>query len=143
MPIALVPEGFTLKKVTKAQEQALKDHRKHEDFKAFLSSSGSGKGLGLGFVGIVLVLFTIPLIRNFLKLLSEDDEFKGKTITQIIEEEQADTTGTGFLRLLTVASTGIPETLMAVVIPAPIQEEIKQRTGLDLGGFFSQLRGQI
>ena len=48
MPIALVPDGFTLKKVTKLQEQALKDHRKHEDFKAILGSSGSGQGLGLG-----------------------------------------------------------------------------------------------
>ena len=56
MPIALVPDGFSLKKVTKAQEDALKDHRRHEDFKAFLSSSGSGKGLGLGFVGIIIMI---------------------------------------------------------------------------------------
>ena len=52
MPIALVPDGFTLKKVTKLQLEAIKDYRKHEDFKAFLSSSGSGKGLGLGALGI-------------------------------------------------------------------------------------------
>ena len=143
MPIALVPDGFTLKKVTKAQEDALKDHRKHEDFKAFLSSDSSGQGIGLGLIGVAIFIFIIPILKNFLKLLSEDDDFKGKTISQIIKEEEKDPTGTGFLRLLTVASTGVPETLMAVVIPAPIQEEIKQRTGLDLGGFFSQLRGKI
>ena len=143
MPIALVPEGFTLKKVTKAQEDALKDHRKHEDIKAFLSSDGAGQGIGLGIIGVALFIFMIPILKNFLKLLSEDDDFKGKTISQIMEEEEKGDPEISFLRLLTVASTGIPETLMAVVIPAPIQEEIKQRTGLDLGGFFSQLRGKI
>ena len=73
MPIALVPEGFTLKKVTKAQEDALKDHRKHEDFKAFLSSSGSGKGLGLGALGIVLLLILPFMILAFIKRYGEQN----------------------------------------------------------------------
>ena len=38
MPIALVPEGFTLKKVTKAQEKAVKDKRRHDDVVALLNN---------------------------------------------------------------------------------------------------------
>ena len=31
MPYALIPDGYSLEKVTKAQEQALKDKRRHDD----------------------------------------------------------------------------------------------------------------
>jgi len=131
MPIALVPEGFTLKKVTKAQEDALKDHRKHEDFKAFLSSSGSGKGMGLGLVAIVSILFIVPMLINMLKKISEDDP--NMTITQFIETEP------DFIPLYLRAFAGIPETLQNVIIPEPIRDEIKARTGfdLDVGNIFA------
>jgi len=131
MPIALVPEGFTLKKVTKAQEDALKDHRKHEDFKAFLGSSGSGKGMGLGLVAIVSILFIVPMLINMLKKISEDDP--NMTITQFIETEP------DFVPLYLRAFAGIPETLQNVIIPEPIRDEIKARTGfdLDVGNIFA------
>lgn len=35
---ALVPDGFTLKKVSKAEEDALKDHRKHKDVLALINN---------------------------------------------------------------------------------------------------------
>ena len=38
MPYALIPDGFTLKKVTKAQEEAVKAHRRHEDLVALLGN---------------------------------------------------------------------------------------------------------
>jgi hypothetical protein len=38
MPYALIPEGFTLKKVTKAQEKAVKDKRRHDDVIAILNN---------------------------------------------------------------------------------------------------------
>jgi len=131
MPIALVPEGFTLKKVTKAQEDALKDHRKHEDFKAFLGSSGSGKGMGLGLVAIVSILFIVPMLINMLKKISEDEP--NMTITQFIETEP------DFVPLYLRAFAGIPETLQNVIIPEPIRDEIKARTGfdLDVGNIFA------
>ena len=31
MPYALIPDGYTLKKVTKAQEKAVKDKRRHDN----------------------------------------------------------------------------------------------------------------
>jgi len=131
MPIALIPDGFTLKKVTKAQEDALKDHRKHEDFMSFLGSSGSGKSIGLGLVAIVSILFIVPMLINMLKKISEDDP--NMTITQFIETEP------DFIPLYLRAFAGIPETLQNVIIPEPIRDEIKARTGfdLDVGNIFA------
>ena len=140
---ALIPDGYSLTKVTKGEEEALKDLRKHEDFKTFLGSPQSGTAVGGVAVGVALLVFIIPMLKNFLKALADDDEFKGKTVTQIVQEEQDDPGGASFLRLYTTAFTGIPETLSSVIIPQPIQEEIKAQTGLDIGGLFSTLRGKI
>ena len=38
MPYALIPDGFTLKKVTKLQKQALNDKRRHDDVLAFIAN---------------------------------------------------------------------------------------------------------
>ena len=131
MPIALVPDGFSLKKVTKLQLEAIKDHRKHEDFKAFLGSDGSGQGIGLGLIAIVSVAFLIPMLIGMLKKVSEDDP--NMTITQFIETEP------DFVPLYLRAFAGIPETLQNVIIPEPIRDEIKARTGfdLDVGNIFA------
>ena len=131
MPIALVPDGFTLKKVTKLQEQAIKDHRKHEDFKAFLGSDGSGQGIGLGLIAVVSIAFLVPMLIGMLKKVSEDDP--NMTVGQFIETEP------DFLPLYARAFAGIPETLQNVIIPEPIREEIKARTGfdLDVGNIFA------
>ena len=145
MPYGLIPDGYTLKKVSKQEEEALTDLRKHEDFKTFLGSPQSGTAVGGLAVGVALLIFVIPMLKNFLKALASDDEFKGKTVTQIVEEEEKDPSGVGtqFLKIYTAAFTGIPETLTSVVIPKPIQEEIKRQTGLDIGGLFSTLRGKL
>lgn len=38
MPYALIPDGYTLKKVTKLQKQALNDKRRHDDVLAFINN---------------------------------------------------------------------------------------------------------
>ena len=38
MPYALIPDGYTLKKVTKAQEKALKDKRRHDNVVEFIKN---------------------------------------------------------------------------------------------------------
>jgi hypothetical protein len=38
MPYALIPDGYSLKKVTKLQKQALNDKRRHDDVLAFLNN---------------------------------------------------------------------------------------------------------
>ena len=129
MPIALVPDGFTLKKVTKLQLEAIKDHRRHEDVKAFLSSSGSGKGLGLGALGIVLLLILPFLILAFIRRESERDP--NLTFGQFAQDIDP-TTLAGGTALYAKAMAGIPETLQNVIIPEPIRREIKAQTGFDI-----------
>jgi len=138
MPIALVPDGFTLKKVTKAQEDAVKEHRRHEDFKAFLSSSGSGKGLGLGFVGIVILILLPFMILSFIKRYGEQNP--NTTFVEFAEETDA-TTLAGGTALYAKAMAGIPETLQNVILPEPIRDEIKRQTGfdVDVGNVFEPL----
>ena len=68
MPYALIPEGFTLKKVTKAQEDAVKDYRRHTDFKTFLDNETTP--LLMGATG--LYLLTPALLALFLKLLKDE-----------------------------------------------------------------------
>ena len=108
MPMALVPDGFTLKKVTKLQLEAIKDHRKHEDFKAFLSSSGSGKGLGLGAIGIILLIILPFMILAFIRNYSKDNP--NQTFGEFAESEAAKG-GAGGVALYAIAMAGISETL--------------------------------
>ena len=143
MPYALVPRDYILKKVSAQQKTAVDDYRKHQDFKTFLGSPQSGTAVSGVAVGVALLVFVIPMLKNFLKALADDDQFKNKTVTQIVAEEQKDPGGASFLRLYTSAFIGIPETLTSVVIPKPIQEEIERQTGLDIGGLFGKLRGKI
>ena len=53
MAYTLIPDGFTLKKVTKAQEQAVKAHRRHEDTKALLENENVPVVIG-GFIAAIL-----------------------------------------------------------------------------------------
>jgi len=72
MPYALIPEGFTLKKVTKLQEDAVKDHRRHEDFKTFLDNETTPLLIG----GTMAVVFTPLLWALFLKLLKDEADIE-------------------------------------------------------------------
>jgi hypothetical protein len=38
MPFALIPDGFSLKKVTKLQEKAVNDKRRHDNVVAFINN---------------------------------------------------------------------------------------------------------
>jgi hypothetical protein len=96
---ALIPDGYSLEKVSKSQEEAVKDLRKHEDFKTFLGSPQSGTAVGGVAVGVALLIFVIPMLKNFLNALAEDDEFKGQTVTQIAEKLQKDPSGTNVLKV--------------------------------------------
>ena len=72
MPYALIPEGFTLKKVTKAQEDAVKDHRRHEDFKTFLDNETTP----LLMAATGLYVLTPALFALFLKLLKDEADIE-------------------------------------------------------------------
>ena len=57
---ALVPDGFTLKKVSKGEEDALKDHRRHEDVKAFLNNENTPILIGAtGLIALTPILLQL------------------------------------------------------------------------------------
>jgi len=72
---ALIPEGFTLKKVTKAQEEAVKAKRRHDDTVALLNNANTPLvvgGLITAFFGVKLAEDIITDIENRLGALSDD-----------------------------------------------------------------------
>ena len=52
MPYALIPDGYSLKKVTKLQKQAVNEKRRHDDVLAVLSNENAA--LGATALGAVL-----------------------------------------------------------------------------------------
>jgi len=75
MPYALIPDGFTLQKVTKAEEVAVSAKRKHDDVVAILSNPAAVKVIGAGTAALALgglgTLF-IPLLEAKLGPLGDD-----------------------------------------------------------------------
>ena len=82
MPFALIPDGFSLVKVTKAQEKAVKDKRRHDDVVAFLSNPNTPLTVaGAGLVALTPFLFN--LVEKALEeqniILSDDQKKEIKT----------------------------------------------------------------
>jgi len=67
MAYTLIPDGFTLKKVTKAQEQAVSAHRRHDNVQAFLENENAPLLIGAGALAVSLPL----LIALFLEAQEE------------------------------------------------------------------------
>ena len=65
---ALVPDGFTLKKVSKAEEEAIKDHRRHEDVKTFLNNETTPLLIG----GVALAAVTPILVNLILEFVEKE-----------------------------------------------------------------------
>ena len=68
MPYALIPDGFTLKKVTKAQEQAVSTHRRHEDTKALLENENTPLVVG----GLVAGYFAVQTSKAVIEELEAE-----------------------------------------------------------------------
>jgi len=77
MAYALIPEGFELKQVTKLQDVAVKDKRRHDDVVALLANPNTPivvGGLVAGFFGVRLADAIIADLTNRLGKLSADVE---------------------------------------------------------------------
>ena len=68
MPYALIPDGYSLKKVTKLEKQAVNDKRRHDNVVAFLSNENSPLLIGGG-----ALLALTPFLINTVKTLLEDE----------------------------------------------------------------------
>jgi hypothetical protein len=75
MAYVLIPDGFTLKKVTKAQEQAVNAKRRHDNVQAFIENENTPLvvgGLITAFVGVKLAEDIIADLESRLGALSDD-----------------------------------------------------------------------
>ena len=67
MAYALIPEGFTLKKVTKAQEQAVNAKRRHDNVQAFIENENTPFLVGAGALAL-----SLPFLIELLLQVQED-----------------------------------------------------------------------
>ena len=67
MPYALIPDNYTLKKVTPAQEAAVHSKRRHDDVIAFLSNENTPPLLGGGAL-LALTPFIIDAFKSALEV---------------------------------------------------------------------------
>ena len=69
MPYALIPDGYSLKKVTKLQKQAVNEKRRHDDVVALLNNENTPLVVG----GVGLLAATPLLLDLIITLLEEQN----------------------------------------------------------------------
>ena len=75
MPYAFIPDGYSLKKVTKLQKEAVNAKRRHDDVVALLNNPNTPLvvgGLVTAFFGVKLAEDIIADLENRLGALSDD-----------------------------------------------------------------------
>ena len=95
MSYALVPEGFTLKKVTKQQKEAVDKHNSNEAVQAFFDGPASGelvKAVALVVTPIVLAALAKGELGKLLGMTSEGAE---KFTSNILESAGIDLSALG------------------------------------------------
>ena len=76
MPYALIPEGYTLKKVTTAQEAAVHSKRRHDDVLALLNNENTPLIIG----GIVTAVLVPVIAKQIAEDLGEDQGVIEKSV---------------------------------------------------------------
>ena len=90
MPYALIPDGYSLKKVTKLQKQALNDKRRHDNVVALLNNENTPLVVG----GAIATILT----GVFVKQVAEDFNIDEKQVEESIKSVVFSGTGlTGVL----------------------------------------------
>ncbi len=74
MPYALIPDGYSLKKVTKLQKVAVNEKRRHDDVVALLSNEAAATGA----IALGAVLASGSLLALFMQLLGEEIQLDDK-----------------------------------------------------------------
>ena len=107
MAYALIPDGFTLKKVTKAQEHAVNAKRRHDDIVALLNNSNTPLVVG----GLVTAFFGAKLAGDIIS----DLEAKGIAVTDQVKDAITDTIAKGEKELITDPQTWVATQLTGLI----------------------------
>lgn len=107
MAYALIPEGFELKQVTKLQEQAVKDKRRHDDVVALLNNSNTPLVIG----GMITAFFGARLAGN---IISDLEERVG-TVSQDIKDGITDTVAKAEKEIITDPQNWVASQLTSLI----------------------------
>ena len=109
MPYALIPDGYSLKKVTKLQKQAINDKRRHDDIVALLNNPNTPVVVG----GAIATFFGVRFASDVIT----DLENKGVALTDDVKQKIRDTVDK--VNPLNIDVTKVAKGLGADTGPAP------------------------
>jgi len=110
MPYALIPDGYTLKSVTKLQKQALTEKRRHDDTVALFNNENTPLVLGglvAGFFAIQTSKSVITELEGLLGELGDDVKLAIETGVAKVEKELITDPKSWFERKIDIVKLGV------------------------------------
>ena len=110
MPYALIPDGYTLKSVTKLQKQALTEKRRHDDVVALLNNDNTPLVLGglvAGFFAVQTSKSVITELEGLLGELGDDVKLAIETGVAKVEKELITDPKNWFERKIDIVKLGV------------------------------------
>ena len=110
MPYALIPDGYTLKSVTKLQKQALTEKRRHDDTVALFNNENTPLVLGglvAGFFAIQTSKSVITELEGLLGELGDDVNLAIETGVAKVEKELITDPKSWFERKIDIVKLGV------------------------------------
>ena len=110
MPYALIPDGYTLKSVTKLQKQALTEKRRHDDTVALFNNENTPLVLGglvAGFFAVQTSKSVIAELEGLLGDLSDDVKLAVETGVAKVEKELITDPKNWFERKIDIVKLGV------------------------------------
>jgi len=125
MAYALIPEGFKLEKVTKAQADAVNSKRRHDDIVALLNNTNTPLVLG----GLVTAFFGARLAADIIA----DLEAKLGGLSEDIKEGIVETVAKGEKELITDPQNWVATQLTGLI---SLGAKIREKTQVPKGTVF-------
>ena len=107
MPYAIIPEGYTLQKVSKAEKAAVDAYFRHEDTKTLLGNVNTPLVVG----GLITAIFGVKLAGDIIS----DLEAKGIAVTDQVKDAITETIAKGEKELITDPQTWVATQLTGLV----------------------------
>ena len=110
MPYALIPDGYTLKSVTKLQKQALTEKRRHDDVVALFNNENTPLVLGglvAGFFAVQTSKSVIAELEGLLGELGDDVILAIETGVAKVEKELITDPKNWFERKIDIVKLGV------------------------------------
>jgi len=110
MPYALIPDGYTLKSVTKLQKQALTEKRRHDDVVALFNNENTPLVLGglvAGFFAVQTSKSVITELEGLLGELGDDVILAIETGVAKVEKELITDPKSWFERKIDIVKLGV------------------------------------